>query len=47
MFFARLSLKKLGLAYFEKGKTVTISYFCKSANSTTKSSFRLIGIGKF
>ena len=37
----------MGLAYLEKGSTVMIPYLCIRANSTIRSSFRWIGIGRF
>ena len=37
---------KMGLAYFDKGKTVIIPYLCMRVSSTIKSSFSWIGMGK-
>ena len=37
---------KMGLAYYEKGKTVIVPYLCMRASSTIRSSFRWIGMGK-
>ena len=36
----------MGLAYLEKGSTVMIPHLCIWANSTIRSSFRWIGIGR-
>ena len=36
----------MGLAYLEKGSTVMTPYLCIRANSTIRSSFRWIGIGR-
>ena len=41
-----LRCAKIGLAYFEEGRVVIMPYLCFSANSTVKSSLKLIGTGK-
>ena len=41
-----LRCAKMGLAYFENGRVVMIPYLCISANSTVRSSLRLMGTGR-